>query len=334
MEYLVEQLTVPSHARIIGEGPRKSVLKLKNGADKTVLKSLNWEADTARRPSTGAQGNIILENFGINGNRANNTFGDGINVFGFKQRMEHIELWDIAENGIRTEWTEGPSPGGMEGYYKDIRIDRTGLLSWRHNGPHDSYFAAVRCIDPSLKGAKMSNGFEVGPKGNGRFFDLHCWNRQTGGGVSNVALMVEAWGCEFVGCHTEGGAIPLWISGQGNQFKGVRAYAADGPHTVVITGNMTTFEGYIEGGGDNPKPQGVLLGQESQPAYGCRIDVVDRGCEGGTINFVNSAGHNRVLATGYRAGGSLYLGTHHPTDDVLLAIGGQGAGVYRHRYPA
>lgn len=137
-------------------------------------------------------------------------------------------------------------------------------------------------------------------------------------------------GNNCVGCHFEGGHLPLNIPSNGNTLEGCHYYAPRGPVAASVTGSGNKISGITGVGayGGNPNYVGLYLG-----GAGNDIDIVDNGTGNGAINFGGSLGNNRVSISGTRSSGVAYVGTPHATDEVSINIGGAAGALIRQDPP-
>ena len=308
--YIVSGLNAVANMQLIGEGSTSTRIKLKNNSNTHLVNSLTNTIDDIR-----IQG-IIFD-----GNRANNTVGNGLNLYGSKHILIDVRVVEIAENGIVSDW-QGPSfkQAGFEGFYSNITIDTCGKSGWVYNGASDSHFEAIYIIDTSLSTTNTYYGlFLAAPSGNGRFFNIHPWNRSDKSIVAKTGVYVESSGNNFSGCHFEGSTIPLGIAGSGNTFDSCSYYAPRGGYCVDLAGSSNIVNGSmgLTAFSGNLSYKGILLSGGNN-----QVNLVDTGCLNGSIEFNGpSSGLNKVIITGNRSG-VRYVGTPSATDEVDIILGG------------
>ena len=322
--YTCTTITAQAGMKWVGESPITTVIKLKNGTNANLLNSLTYTVDDAS-----------IESMRFDGNRANNTAGHVITLYGNRTRLSNIVVVNAPHTGIITN--HDPSGGerltGIEGYFNEITVDTCGQSGWIHLGPNDSQFNKVTIIDTSLSSSLSHYGMYLGSDtrgatvtvGNGRFNDLHTWNRPAVTGFPNAAVYVATSGNNFTNSHFECGNTCVSIVGNFNTFAACDYYAPDGNTAVYISGNTNNVGGTVWHYAGLPAYTGVLL-------IGAG-NLLNLTCDGGNptsaftvINFSDSAlGFNSVTIAGYLgAASTLYAGTPNVTDHVNIITGGPG----------
>jgi len=320
--YIATQITALAGMKWVGESAKYVTLKLKNSTNPVEGSgALVWS------PSLNID-DAWIQSMTFDGNSANNTQGDTIVLKGCRTRIIDVCVNNSASNAITTNFNPASAArvDGIEGYYGQVTIDTPQKSGWVHYGPNDSSFNDIIIIDPGVKTNNSYYGMylETG-SGNGRFNNLHVWNRST---VTNVALagvQVNSSGCNFVNCHFEGSNLPLNIAGSINTFTACDYYATRSTYCVNIaataagnhlTGTVWHYSGF-------PLYTGIVLSGTSNT-----IDITVSGDTFTPINFGDSGtGGNRVTITGYlNSGGSLYTGTYASNDIINIFVQGPGGG--------
>jgi hypothetical protein len=137
-----------------------------------------------------------LRNMTLDGNKANNTSGNGIQVYGFNMVFEHLRVHDFAQTGITTGWAATGNctmwTDFMESRFYDIKSHDNGVDGWDFYGPHDSVMDAVETYQ------NAATGFYEGRNGAGTFKNLHSY-----GPIQLVAARFDAGQCVFSCCVFE-----------------------------------------------------------------------------------------------------------------------------------
>lgn len=332
-------LTLPSNVVLEGAGYSATTLKLKTGTNASLIVSTDFFSLTGTDDSGGTH-SFGVRNMSIDGNKANNTFGFGIQVYGYDFILENLRVHDCKQDGIYTEWSgttfTAPSPDSMEASMINVKTHDCGNNGVTWNGPHDSLW--LNC----LSFGNTNHGFHV--KGTAALLAVNChsWNagnicwylegeaalincvgEGSGGAASQPQVFVGANDCQFIGGS-------YYASGTGK----IGFTIGDGDHTLISGTvintkilNCTTAAVYLnQDNGDN-----TFAGQlYNSPALGgttnrtSRYDLRSSVNRGGSITTpsvpattvaqVNTQG---VDATVYITGGTV---TAIVVDGVTLGL--------------
>ena len=131
---------------VILEGTGLSEIKLADNANSNVITSLDFDTLTGSGlwfVSEGVPVGFGIRSVRINGNKANNTSGHGICVYGKRYYLTDVIIFETAEDGLYTEC--GSSPGQSEADdMPEAMIDGLHIRNPDGNGvtycgPHDGY---------------------------------------------------------------------------------------------------------------------------------------------------------------------------------------------------
>jgi hypothetical protein len=193
--YIIDaSIVIYEFVRIFGVHPSASKLKLKNSADTDVMITRNFADLTGTGYRSYAPVDpqtkyipcaFAIENLTINGNRANNSSGAGIKIYGHHYRIDNVRIYHTAEQGFYSEY--GSGTGDQQGWYDMpqayigqlfiYRVDGKGFEFW---GPHDSYFEHL-----TVNGAG-DDGIHINEDANtGGINDLMFCHSYTCGTASN-----------------------------------------------------------------------------------------------------------------------------------------------------
>lgn len=331
--YLVTQIDVLPKMNIMGESPVTTIIKLKSGTNPAegsaaLVWSSSYDMDDA-----------CIQNMRFDGNKAGNTIGNVICLYGNRTVINNVVVVNAASNGIITNHNPNSAERltGIEGHYRDITIDSPNKSGWVHYGPNDSNFDNIIIIDPSVGTNKAHYGMYLGndtrgaitTSGNGRFNNLHVWNRGSTTNVPLAGVQVITAGNTFANCHFECGDISLNISGNFNVFAACDYYAPDGDYAVYVYGNTNNLSGTVWHYAGLPAYTGVLL-------YGTG-NTINLTCDAGSVasEFIAiefndaSTGYNNVSLTGYISAISTpYTGTPSADDFINILLNGPGGTIF------
>tara|TARA_R110000868_G_scaffold96010_7_gene264133 strand:- start:828 stop:2720 length:1893 start_codon:yes stop_codon:yes gene_type:complete len=331
--YTCTTITAQARMKWVGESSITTIIKLKNGTNANLVNCLTYTIDDAS-----------IECMKFDGNRAGNTSGNVILLYGNRTRMDDVTIVNAPQDGVITNHDPSGAArlGGIEGYFNEISIDTCGGSGWVHYGPNDSHFNKIIIVDTSLTTSLANYGMFLGTSsrteiiggiptlvttnGNGRFNDLHTWNRGNTTNYPSAGVYVATGGNNFTNCHFECGNSCLAIAGNINTFAACDYYAPDGGAAIYLTGGTNNVSGTVwHYSGLQPYVGIALLG------FG---NVINLTCDGGNptsaftaIQFSDAIGYNNVTMAGYLgAAATLYSGTPNATDIVnITATGPNGA---------
>lgn len=302
-----------------GVSPVKSVLK--------AINSLNVDF-----VATGASNvdDMIIENLGLDGNRAFNTSGFTLYIKGARNYLNNVTVSNSPGTGIYTDYDASTAlrPLGFESTFRNIVVDSTFGHGWIHKGPSDSSLTNIVLLDCGNGADNTYVGLWIQTSIRGN--NIHPWNRSTTTNTPSASIIVDAGGCTFTNSHFEGGHCPMKVNSSLNIFDSCHWYAPRGLYALEIYGTANKFSGCFGAVafGGNLVYRGILLQGTANI-----INVTDAGCIGGAIDFTGSGGHNRVEITGFRSTGVAYQGLPHANDEVKLAIAGAGGGQLSQGFP-
>lgn len=140
-------LTLPTKVGFHGLGHTSSVIKLADSSDVDVLRTINFSALTGGGDTVVADGvphGFELVGLNIDGNKANQTAGDGIKIYGKRYRVEDVLIRNVYGVGFYSEcgndgadtsttWMDMP-----EAVIGPMWIDSSGSHNFQFRGMHDS----------------------------------------------------------------------------------------------------------------------------------------------------------------------------------------------------
>lgn len=328
-------LTVYSKTTIIGVGQERSILKLKPGSANALIYGENSDSLWGTQSLDGCDGTII-RNLTIDADKDNSPNGSGIAIYGFRTRIEDVNIIRAGGCGMRTEWADsGNASGGMEGSFKNILIDKSGEHGWRFAGPHDSVCSDIIIISSGQKSADTYSGLWL-ERGNARWSGVHCWT-SADDVRSKYALLVSraAEGNEFDTSHFEGANVNVHV--EGNNFtlsESCKVYYPWNGSNIQLLGSNARISCYIGEeykGIGLPLATGITFGGGFGGPSGCIIDVIANGQDLAAVYFGESAGYNSVRVRGYSASASAKAidGTINELDDIDVVISGANSQVVR-----
>lgn len=328
----VTGLIVTDRSVIKGVHRKKSVLKLLDGSNKHVISTENFDSKFGTADTAIAPQGIVLLNFTINGNRANNTAGCGIALYARLFSIGNMDLFNIPDDGIKCDYRDSASgsiaPGasgmlGMEAEFRWIGMDFIGGHGMWMRGPHDSYLEHVHVIHASQKTTNTYDSFRFEATFTSRGNNLHCYNSGT---VANQRYGIyDAAGCDIINSHFEGSASAnIYIKAQRALYDNIRAYATrNAPYNVIIGGNQSLFRGHLGGKASGVDCIGIRLGLDGTDWSGENIidaEIIDNNA--GSIDFSLSQGQNKITVRGAQSSGSVIVSNPALSDTLDVLVSG------------
>lgn len=318
--YITSGIAAITNMSLVGEGATQTIIKLKNSTNSGLITSSSSNID-----------DVYISNIRFDGNSSNNSAGDTLTIKGARPTFINVQVINSAGNGIVTDWnsSNGARVTGCCGFFSNIIIDSSQQSGWIHNGASDCHFENILIIDAGLKTNNTYYGIHlVSGSGNGRFFNLHPWNRNATTNVPLASVYVASNGNNFTNCHFEGGTTSLIIAGSGNTFAACSAYAPRGTHTVSISGIVNTLQMALGLGAasSNPTYKGVLLNSTTNNILD--LNNSGGGCTLGAVDFTGDSGQNNVRLVGWQATGSAYTGTPNAATEVSVFVSGPAGTIF------
>lgn len=249
--YVTTGLTMRTGVTLLGQGQQATILQLANTANADVIQGANFGTLTQGGSLNGING-WAIRGLTIDGNKANNTSGYGLRVFGYLFEIDSVNIRNCAGWGLYTEWgrslSVSPSTitpdGAMEGRYTTLRIHDCAGGGWWNRGPNDSQASNVfihnngnigylsESMDP-VNVASGSNGVNV--------------STYTGTGTLNVNTTVGYPTSGTLSVATSGGTATITYTGKTTTtFTGATTTAGTG---TLSTGGSVSSPGAYFGTG-------------------------------------------------------------------------------------
>lgn len=297
--YLASGLTQSSGVVLVGQGSAVTEFKVPDGANETFIKSTGFDALVGTNSwlvSSGVQHALGLKKLRINGNKANQTAGYGVQYYAKRIITEDLIIFDCFSDGWYSEAGDIPGQQGWE----DLPESRIHLYSRNNNGngmtfrgPHDSRIDFLVCNENGGKGASFERSVGV-YSGSCDVGFAHIYANGTQGYTVNEFNNVRCDGiisesnfgegaiidgdnsqismAQFYNNNRSTGSYQLLLSNtaKGNTISNVQVRDSEDSGGISIAGTNNTISG------------GLLFGQ---------------GSTGTALNIVNTAQRNNVSLT-------------------------------------
>lgn len=292
-----------------GAGPYATMLKLANSANDDVFRTVNFSTLTGsgnpvQGSSDDSETNCGPSRFGIegltvDGNKANNTSGYGLRIYGYDFWLNNVRVRNCAQDGIYSEWGTDPSVpnssthDSMEADLAQVKSHHNGGNGVTWKGPHDSRFDRVASY---LNGG---NGFYHGGNDGGTQHETcHAYANSKSGYVLEKAIR----GTNVVSESHPNGYYQLDIQSNGNVFVGASFFASGATGAAAESGvrfgtasTLAVLNNLIEG----------------------NFSLLN----GAWVNFADDGGANVIRAVGALGTGATFVGTPNSGTVYQFATG-------------
>lgn len=305
--YRSRTLTIGSKVHLLGEGIEATILKLADQTDDDLIRTRDFDRLTGTN-SAGGPFNWSIRGLTLDGNRAKNSAGAGLRVYGWGYLLNDLRIRQFADAGIWSEWsTEDPvwskngtdTPGdSMEAQVANLKVHDCGKGGVILRGPHDSQFS--NCV---------------------------IWNTTTYGFHFDRSPKYSAVGCQLVNCHVWGGHEYGYRVDAG--FVTLVNCMAEWAKKAQV--HLNHSDATIVGGRyfGNPKAKqiGIEIGTAgNEPVYGSSIDARMSDLHGGAFKFTNEGGSGQIRALVYQRSGPAIIGRPSSNTRFEIQVNGQEEG--------
>ena len=289
--YVVGTLTLPTNVHLCGAGRDIASLLLKAGTNSDLILGTNFGSLTGTNGTGGVYG-WSVRNLTLDGNKANNSYGFGVRVYGYGFTITDVIVRNFAQAGIYTEWStsaSAPFPDSMEAFFTNLKVHDCydGIV---FNGPHDSAFTQVISWGHSNYGIHVQQG-----SASVLFTNCHVW------GTGSIAWYLEGES-HLVNCVGEGTG---GASSQPQVFIGHNDTSVIGG---VFYASSTGKIGFTIGDATHTSLAGIYI----------RTKVLN--CTSGAVWLNQDAGNNDIEALVYNCttlyGGTVNSGTRLRLDQA------------------
>lgn len=295
--YITAKQTIYSNVQIVGDGVGATILKLKNGTNDDLIQGDQFATLTGG--SAAGITEFALMDLTLDGNKANNTSGYGLRVYGYHYTLERVVIRNCASDGLYSEWNGTAANDQMEAFIGRVKVhDNAGNgIVW--NGPHDSHWLGVFSFLNAAKGVWVKS------HGTGLMMtNVHSWGiAQTYAGYFEAQVFGTS-------CYWEGATVAQIMVGASDcQFS--NNYLLGFPST-------------------NPAAVGVQLGDSTHTGISGTIIKATKAINltAGLVDFTREGNGSNIEINAY-SGGTLSLGTPGGGSFVSIADLSNGASQYQ-----
>jgi hypothetical protein len=143
----ITNFILDSNIILKGAGLGNTILKSASTSNKDVIQGRNFDILEGNSTATESEGVRFIQilDLTVDGNKANNTSGYGIRLWGCYWYWENVFVQNCANDGIYTEFSTivGVTPTNfrnqlLETMFRNIKTSHNNGNGWTYNGPHDS----------------------------------------------------------------------------------------------------------------------------------------------------------------------------------------------------
>jgi Pectate lyase superfamily protein len=310
---------VLSNIDLVGSGMGATTIKLANTSNVNVI---DGDSSLFGSASNSGVSFFRLSDMTIDGNKANNTSGSCVAIYGWRINMINLRLQNCANHGLRTEYT-GNALDRVNNYL-NVLIDTVGNHGWWNNGPQDSNADTIIIVDAGQATNNTWDGILIDTAGGMHSRHLHPYHRAAATNRMKFAIEDNGGGSNISDSNFEGANIPAQINSSKNTYINNAFYAAwNGAGTLIVKQPENVIVGFLgDPGAGRPATKGLLLGTGADNAAVNMIDLVTSAQTLGAIDFTNSAGFNQIRIKGFAATGPGYVGVPTGGDNVEVDISG------------
>jgi hypothetical protein len=304
------------------ECPEGATIKLADGANTDLISQANFSRLTGTL-STNGLWRATVKGCVIDGNRARNTKGRGIALYGWALDVTDNIVQNCAGDGIYTEWGLDRNGIGVDtemsaSFARNTSMNNGGN-GHTHYGPHDSMF--VGNVYKQNGGWGWTDGMQSaqipGAKGNGsgsHIWNMNAYNNLSGGirttlGVVASDLAVSGTGTAILLDSMAGSSLLTGITASGLNANGVGLECRNG--------SVNQVSGRI-----------AFSTQDGLKLNGCANSRFDLQLEGNhdALNFAQDSGSNQIVAkVSTSSGQTVFNGTPVISTSTFMRVRADGA---------
>ena len=243
---LSAKLTIDNLVILRGQGSLKTTLKLANGANDSAIQSVNFASLTGTNTwlvGSGMKHGFGIERMSINGNKANQTAGDCVKLYGKRYTIDDVIIYDCYGVGFYSEGAAIPGQTDQtdlpEASITNLRVRKSGSHGIQWRGPHDARIYSAFVNENVGKGIYLqSDGATYESSSDWDF--IHAYAN------TDNDVHIEGGGSRFGQIIAESGYKEcLIIDSWNNQIGKLQAYNCDrtsGTYAVIINGDLNTID--------------------------------------------------------------------------------------------
>lgn len=323
-EYLITTpIIIRSNVELVGFG--RSKLKLADEANCNIIETLDFQTATGT-DTTAVPSGFQIRGVKVDGNSANNDTpgsneGHGIAIYGRDFVVEDVFVEDTKRTGLWTEYSSsGTSPYNAR--VTRVTVDSPGEHGW-FNDCSDLHFTSVNIKSASQTTDNTYDAVHFTSAVRGSV--LNTWR---GGGASNTHRysVYSEGGCIISNLSLETAkTAQVYLNGDNNRLTNLWSYNLLGGDHIVDLGDFNSVTALITQGGLGVTTAYGLVIQGAN-TWGATHEITTSATLAGLVNFVSSAGGNRITGRCREINNPLVNGTPNASDIVEITADGSSDG--------
>jgi len=206
-----QPIPIYSDIDYVGAGVGATTIRMANGANTDVFKTDQFDT---LWPGTAESGPArwSLRNMTIDGNRANQSAGYPLSVYGCNYELSSLQITGGKSGGVRSKWSQGGT--NMEARISDVKVFNNAGLQVDWQGPHDSQFRNIVIFTDHdfHAGSAVAGSRALRVSGNTaggeQFQNVHIWGyHEVGFHVANTSN----GDVKVFNGTSEGAQINVWL---------------------------------------------------------------------------------------------------------------------------
>jgi hypothetical protein len=193
--FIAAALVVKSNVTFRGQGVGATIVKLKASANVDLFVTENFATLTGGTTAAGPS-QFRFENLCLDGNRANNTAGWPLRIYGCNYTIANVHIRNGKSGGVWTQWGSGGT--NMESHWANFKIFNSEGVVLDFSGPHDSILVNGSVFNDSTQSSTAGKlVYFHGAASGTQVSNCHFWG--------NCAYAVDLVGGIFFNlCQAEG----------------------------------------------------------------------------------------------------------------------------------
>jgi hypothetical protein len=195
--YLCGTLTLKSNVWLEGSGIGTTFIKLVNGTNNDLIVTNGFSGLTGGTTTGGVYG-FRIANLTLDGNRANNSAGWPLRIYGSTYTIDNVHIKEGKSGGVWTQWGIGGT--NMDSMWSNFKIYNCEGVVFDFGGPHDSLISNGQIFNDGTQADRTGKLLYIHGQASGtQFNNCHFWG--------NCAFAVDNIGGNFFNnCQAEGAA--------------------------------------------------------------------------------------------------------------------------------
>lgn len=316
----ITNFTIDSNIILKGSGINNTILMSAPNSNKDVIQGRNFSTLTGASTLTATDGVrfIQIQDLTVDGNKANNTSGYGIRIFGCYWYWNNLIVQNCVNDGIWTEFytVDSPTPTNfrdqlLETMYRNIKTAYNNGNGWTYNGPHDSIIDNYVAIE--------NTGYALYQRSTKAFLTGENWNAWLNGNGYYIGAGLA--GHDIVSDNGNSG-IGLEFGATSSNSRIANARFSGFDKGIIVRGSTNVINAVIANCGVNNDGSAVVIDQTSSNI----LDIIATG-NNRVFDVISETSGSVITAKATVSTGKTFSrGTFRSDDFLNFNLGGAGQG--------